>query len=171
MNKEELIQRLLKADEELSLLVEDKQRIKVVIVGGSALIINNVISRSTMDIDVIGLYQNLDAAFSKYDINSMSNSFIDSLAENYDSRLVKLELKTKVLDYYTLSIEDLVIMKLHSSRKKDYLDATNEEVIKTLNWTLLEKIVDDGELDNTFNERKYKEFLNKFNEYIKEYKK
>ena len=59
MNKEELIQRLLKADEELSLLVEDKQRIKVVIVGGSALIINNVISRSTMDIDVIGLYQNL----------------------------------------------------------------------------------------------------------------
>ena len=70
-----------------------------------------------------------------------------------------------------LSLEDEVIMKLHSSRPKDYQDITNKAVLEQIDWELLQKIVDDGELDNSFYDRKYKLFIENYEKYKNNFKK
>ena len=162
MNKQELIQTLLKADEEVSMITNSEFKANIIIAGGSALIIRDVIFRQTPDIDIIGLYKGMEFIFDKYNINARVNAFADNLAENY--------LNTKALDYYTLSLEDLFIMKFYSDRRKDYLDIIDENFITKLNWDKIDKIIADGELDNTFNDRKYKDFLKKYEEFKKEHK-
>ena len=170
MNKQELIQTLLKADEEVSMITNSEFKANIIIVGGSALIIRDVIFRQTPDIDIIGLYKGMEFIFDKYNINARVNAFADNLAENYEDRVEKLDLNTKALDYFTLSLEDLFIMKLYSVRRKDYLDIIDENFITKLNWDKIDKIIADGELDNTFNDRKYKDFLKKYEEFKKEHK-
>ena len=46
-----------------------------------------------------------------------------------------------------------------------------QEVLEKLDWNKLEKIVDDGEADNSFNTRIYKEFLSRYEKYKKDFKK
>ena len=62
-------------------------------------------------------------------------------------------------------------MKLFSVRLKDKNDIRSPEVLANLNWDKLDKIIKDSELKYTFNERNYQDFLNRYNEYIKECKK
>lgn len=168
MNRDELISKLIKLDDDASLLL--LTRISMVIVGGSALILGMYTGRSTQDIDVIDKYPELQSILENYDINNRSNAFSDCLAENYKDRLIKMELKTKVIDYYLLSLEDLVIMKLFSDRPKDYSDIISEEVINSLDWEKLDKIIESGEADVSFNERRYKDFLVKYSNYKLKYK-
>ena len=112
----------------------------------------------------------MEFIFNKYNINSRVNAFSDNLAENYEDRIEKLDLKTKSLTFYTLCLEDLFLMKLYSDRKKDYLDITNDNFLSQINWDLIDKIIADGELDNTFNEKKYRSFLQKYENFKKEFK-
>ena len=170
MDKKELIEKLLQTDEEISLLSNSDFKVDVIIAGGSALIIRDIIFRQTPDIDVIGLYKGMEFIFNKYNINSRVNAFSDNLAENYEDRIEKLDLKTKSLTFYTLGLEDLFLMKLYSDRKKDYLDITNDNFLSQINWDLIDKIIADGELDNTFNEKKYRSFLQKYENFKKEFK-
>lgn len=169
MNKQELISKLKKLDEEISMVIPSDEKIIITIVGGGALILQGFLNRITLDIDIIDVYSNvLYPILEKYDVNCRSNAFIDCVAEFYYKRLVKIDIETKVVDYYSLSLEDIVIMKLHSSRKKDYVDIRTDEVIKNINWNLLEDIISSGEADVSFNSRRYKEFLDRYNEYKKE---
>lgn len=172
MDKKELTKKLILLDEEISMVLPNSEHIALTIVGGGALILQDYLNRITLDIDLIDVYSNeLVPIFEKYDVNIRSNAFCDCMAENYAQRLKKLDIKTRSIDYYVLSLEDLVIMKLFSDRGKDRDDIRKEEVIKSIDWDLLNKIISDGEADNSFNERRYKDFLYKYNEYIKEYKK
>lgn len=104
-------------------------------------------------------------------MNCRSNAYCDCVAENFVDRLVKLDLETKAIDYYLMSLEDIVIMKLFSDRKKDLDDIRRREVIKNLNWELLDKIILSGEADNSFNNQRYKWFLIKYKEYVEECRK
>ena len=61
-------------------------------------------------------------------------------------------------------------MKLASTRGKDYQDITQDSVVSVLNWDLLEKIVYE-ECDNSFNDKPYKELIEKYETYKKDYKK
>ena len=170
MNKQELIEKLISLDEEVSMIFQIPEKIKMTVVGGGALILQNVLNRSTMDIDLIDVYfPALFPLMEKYDINCRSNDFSDCLAENYCDRLIKLDIKTKAIDYYLLSLEDLVIMKLFSDRERDRIDIRNEEVVNNLNWELLDKIISSGEADVSFNTARYKDFLKKYEDYRKEY--
>ena len=119
-----MISKLKALDEEAALIIDAK--ISMIIVGGSALVLGNHLNRSTQDIDVIDIYPELQSILENYDVNNRSNAFSDCLAENYENRLVKLDIETKVIEYYLLSLEDLVIMKLYSDRPNDYLDITNK---------------------------------------------
>ena len=115
MDKLDLIERLKALDEDAVLVLP--HRISMVIVGGSALILGNYVSRTTQDIDVINRFpEKLQSILESHDINNRSNAFADCLAENYQDRLIKLDIETKMIDYYLLSLEDLVIMKLYSDR-------------------------------------------------------
>ena len=120
---------------------------------------------------VLAFYPVLNPIIEKHDMNCRSNAFCDCIAENYVDRLVKLDLITKAIDYYNMSLEDVVIMKLFSDRKKDLDDIREKEVVNSINWHLLDSIIQSGEANNTFNERRYKWFLEKYNAYVKECKK
>ena len=170
MDKEGLIKKLLEADQEIALSHPNNRPINVVIGGGSVLIIQDLVDRQTIDIDVLGFYTDVEDVFNKHSINSRMNTFVDTQAENYLDRLIPLELNTKVIHYYLLSLEDLVIMKLFSGREKDYNDISSPNVIRNLNWDLLDKIIEDGEVDNSFNERRYKIFLDNYDRYKDKYK-
>lgn len=172
MNKQELISKLIAMDDEISMIFPNEDKINVTIVGGGALILQGYLNRITLDIDLVDIYYPiLNPIFEKYDVNCRSNAFADCLAENYESRLKQVDIKTKIVDYYTLSLEDLVIMKLFSSRGKDHDDIRAKDVLNNLNWVKLEQIISSGEVDNSFNERRYKEFLSRYEEYVKECKK
>lgn len=172
MDKNELLDKLIALDEEVSMAYPGENRIIMTIVGGGALLLQGYLNRVTLDIDLIDVYYPvLTPILDKYDVNYRSNAFSDCLAENYSSRLVKVDLQTKIIDYYVLSLEDLVIMKLFSTRGKDQKDIREQEVIDNLNWNKLDEIISSGEVDISFNERRYKEFLSKYKEYVKECKK
>lgn len=172
MDKKELIEKLLLIDEESSYVLPVGERVDVTIVGGSSLILHGCLVRATMDIDVIDTYYPiLNPIMEKHDMNCRSNAFCDCIAENYFQRLTKLELETKVINYFLMSLEDMVIMKLFSDRKKDLDDIMAPEVLNKLDWDLLDQIIESGEADNTFNERKYKWFLEKYKVYKEERKK
>ena len=169
MDKKELVERLISLDKEVSMVIPNAERITMTIVGGGALILQGYLNRVTMDIDLIDIYYPVLAPIlDKYDVNYRSNAFSDNLAENYLDRLVKVDLNTKIIDYYVLSLEDLVIMKLFSTRAKDWKDIREKEVTDHVNWDLLKQIVTSGEADNTFNTRVYKEFLERYEDYLKE---
>lgn len=169
MDRNELITKLLALDDDASLLLSE--RIPMIIIGGSALILGNHSKRSTQDIDVIDRYPELQSILENYDVNNRSNAFADCLAENFQDRLIKMDLQTKVIDYYLLSLEDLVIMKLYSDRPKDYDDITNSDTIANLDWDKLDGIIESGEADVSFNEKRYKRFLEKYEKYKSENKK
>ena len=171
MDRKELLNKLISLDEEASMVLPSNERINMTIVGGGALILGNYVRRMTMDIDVIDMYPKLQSILEKYDVNNRCNAFSDSLAENYQDRLTKLDIETKAINYYLLSLEDLVIMKLYSDRPKDYLDISGKEVTSILNWDLLEKIIVSGEADTSFNELRYKHFLDKYEKYKREFRK
>ena len=170
MDRAQLINALKKADEEIDSLFEVPDRFKLVIVGGSALLLKDIISRQTRDIDVLNGYSSqLEPIFSKYDINAHVAAFIDNLPYNYEDRLNFIDVGTKTFSIFTLSIEDLVLMKLYSEREKDYLDATHPDVVSSVDFGKLKEIVSSGEMDNSFNVYRYKLFLEKFQKYIETY--
>lgn len=51
--RNDIIERLLKLDEEISLIFDDENYYEIIIVGGSALLLINKLSRATFDIDAI----------------------------------------------------------------------------------------------------------------------
>ena len=174
MNRNELFEKLKKADEEAFMVCDNHSKIDVVIGGGSVLMINDLLpTRQTLDIDTIGNpyggHPELKEIFEKYEINPRMNAFLFSLADNWESRLTKVNMETKILDYYTLSLEDLVISKLNSHRPRDFNDIIEKKVIDKINWELLQKIIDDGEVDNSFDKRRYEEFLQRYEKYKKMY--
>ena len=171
MNRKELINKLISADEEATMISSSSYTINVVLVGGSVLMIKGLMFRQTPDIDMVGITRGLDSIFNKYDMNYRANAFSDTLPYNYEDRLEKLELPTKTIQYYMLSLEDLIIMKLHSGRDKDWKDITNKEVIKAINWEVLDSIIKNGELDYQSNERIISDFKYRYQKYLMEYKK
>ena len=171
MERTDLITVLRTLDEKASRIIPLGNKIVLTIAGGSALILGGHIKRSTTDIDILDNYPELQSLFGKYDVNNRINAYADSLAENYEDRLVKFDLETKAIDYYLLSLEDIVIMKLFSNRTKDYKDIREKDVINNLNWELLDKIISSGEADISFNQTRYKQFLERYEEYKKEFSK
>lgn len=171
-SRDEIIDRLLKLDLDADLLFEEEpNHFDIYLVGGGALILQSFIPRSTHNIDTINVKNNsLSELMEKYDINANSNAYLDCFANDYQSRAVKLNLGTKVIDYYTLSLEDVVISKIAAGREKDIEDINNKNVVKAINWELL------GQLANTVREgmisdRQISEFNHFYQDFLRVNKK
>lgn len=67
--KQDIINRLLKLDEEVLLTFDDDTMYEMVIVGGGALVLIDKLSRATQDIDSIKYPVELRPFLEKYDIN------------------------------------------------------------------------------------------------------
>ena len=171
MMRDDLIERLKGLDEEASLLFDSAERLHLIIVGGGALVLMEMIPRGTHDIDALDVSKQLQDLLQQYDINTNVQTYINHFPYNYEERIHPL-LHGKSIDFFTASLEDIVIAKLYSYRDTDYEDITNPMVLKALNWDLLRKLaVDEGEAKaSALNPVRYKEMLHSFEEYEKRYR-
>lgn len=167
LSREDLFQRLLMLDEEANLTFDTAERMHLIIVGGGALVLMELITRGTHDIDVISASRQLEAIMETYDINSRVQTYINNFPYNYEDRIRKLPIQGQLIDFYTASLEDIVIAKLYSYRDSDYADITSPTVLKALDWELLHRLAtaeDEAKL-NALNERAYRQFLFHFEEF------
>ena len=79
-----MISRLKDLDEEASLLFPHAERIRIIIVGGGALVLMEYLNRSTHDIDVISVSHRIQDLMGKYDMNSDVMTYQNSFPYNYE---------------------------------------------------------------------------------------
>lgn len=166
MNKKELEQRMIELDT-IAYDLYPGLTFECVIVGGSALLIRNIITRGTLDVDVLEVSKEVEELFAVYDFNSRVKAVLDCFPYNYVDRLELVDLDTKSIQYYTPSIEDLIVSKLYAYRDKDIEDLEKIRKSKKYNQILLDKIIKEARL-SAITERRYIEMLNLYNSFFKE---
>lgn len=170
MKTNDLFDRLLMLDEEAYLRFDDDERFYCIIVGGSALMLLGYISRATHDIDSIDCHIKLMPIIEKYDINMQVRAHLDCFPEDYSERIQKLDLATKKIDYYTLSLEDLVLSKLLAGRSNDIFDICSDDIIRDLDFDKLEELA-MAIIPDLLNDRVRSEFQYTYEEYCKKHRK
>lgn len=172
MNKEELIKNLLAFDRDAYLQYGNtKIAYECYIVGGGAMLVMGLIPRATHDIDVLWCTaKELISLMQKYDMNMNVTTHIGCFADDYVSRAVKLDLNTKIIDFYTLSLEDLVVSKLASGREKDFEDIKQKAVIERIDWDKLDKLIDLA-IEGMINDYGANELKDFYCDYKREFKK
>ena len=169
MHYNELEKRLMAIDEEAYLTFPEEKRMNIVIAGGSALIFQKVLSRSSNDIDALSVDNKLIDIIEKYDMNINVRTYLDFFPCDYLKR-ANLIYSGRKVDFYALSLEDIVISKLFSSRRTDRNDIISKEVTEKLDWEKLDKIVKSDEIC-FLNERIQKDYMYDYEEYVRRYKK
>ena len=108
-----------------------------------------------------------------YDINCRVTAYATNFSYNYEDRLRPLPINGTKIDFFTASLEDIVIAKLFSARSTDRQDIINPSVLEKLNWELLDKLAtaDDEVKAAALIERNYQSFLADYQEYVRRYRK
>jgi hypothetical protein len=172
MQRKELLDRLKRLDEDADLLFDDDRRYHLIIVGGSALILLECISRATHDIDALEASYEIMELLDKYDINCNVKTYMNHFPFNYEDRLKPLPIHGKKVDFYTASLEDIVVAKLYSFRYTDQTDVESPEIINRLNWSELERLAtaDDEAHASALNERNYADFRANYDVYVRRFR-
>ncbi|MDR3206763.1 MAG: hypothetical protein LBT60_00350 [Oscillospiraceae bacterium] len=169
MDREELIKRLRLLDNAVfGLSPHAGDRYSCVIVGGCAFLLLGYNGRATHDIDVIihNLPSALQGIMSGLDMNSIVRAYFDSFADDYLARVKPVPLDTKSVDFYTLSLEDLVISKIAAGRRQDKFDIFSGEVAQNIDWALLDALADEVK-QSLLSSRQVQEFEGLYDEYVK----
>ncbi|MCL5887716.1 MAG: DUF6036 family nucleotidyltransferase [Actinobacteria bacterium] len=166
LGKEELENRLREFDRTVYLLYPGRT-FRLVLVGGGAMVLLGCLNRSTADLDALSFPRELGSLMAQYDINFRVAAYLDHFAYNLEDRLVALDLGTTTVECYSASLEDVVASKLHSQRDSDAQDVRRPEVLKMLDWGRLAQIADEMQ-DSTMSDRRYKEFLQNYQEFRQE---
>ena len=166
--KNDLLERLARLDEDAELLFDDDCRFTMVIVGGSALILLETLTRATHDIDALNVSPEIVGLLEKYDINTRVATFINNFPYNYLDRLVPVRLHGRRIDFYTASLEDIVIAKLYSGRATDMQDVADPNVLKAIDWEQLDYLAtsEDEAMASALNDFRYAEFLDTYKAYV-----
>lgn len=171
----ELKNRLVDIDTEAFLIYGKEKHFSCYIVGGSALIFMGLISRATRDIDTIEAFPaEIKDVFEKYDMNLDVQAYETNFALDFKSRARKIEIDTRVVDFYTLSPEDIVVSKLCSdfsdTRVHDWDDIRTPEILEKIDWSLLEKIKNQVK-QQQLSFMRAEDLEANYKEYTKEYRK
>ena len=142
-NKNEIIEKLKQLDKDMALLDTTDSIYTCIIVGGSALVLMDKIYRSTHDIDSIASSDKLKPLLEAYNINMNVKAYLTNFPDDYQERLVPVDIETTRVKFYTVSTEDVVVSKLCAARDKDVEDIESKEITDNLDWNLLEKMIDD----------------------------
>lgn len=171
ITRKALWERLRRLDEDAELMYGGGKRFCLVIVGGGALILLKYISRATHDIDALYASGELRELMEKYDINGSVQTYINNFPYNYEDRLVPL-FQGQIIDFFTASLEDIVVAKLYSFRDTDRRDIENPAVLNALDWELLDRLAKDNNeaRASALNERNYSEFRQSYADYVKEHR-
>lgn len=172
MLREDLLERLDRLDEDASLMFDGNERFHLVVVGGSALILLERITRATHDVDAISVSREILELLEKYDINCRVQAYSSNFPYNYEDRLVPLHIGGRKIDFYTASLEDIVIAKLYSARATDIRDVESEKVVEAIDWKLLEKLAieEDEARASALNDRCYADFKANYDDYIRRFR-
>ena len=143
----------------------------VIIVGGSGLVLLGTISRATQDINALDASPAIRHLLAKYDTNLRVSTYINNFPYNYEDRLQRLPVDGRKIEFFTASLEDIVIAKLYSIRDVDRQDLISEEVLKNIYWERLKHLAldEDEAKSSALNEQSYRIFLYDYNEYIRMY--
>lgn len=168
--KKDIIDRLLKLDEEAALTFDnDDVYYEMILVGGGALVLIDKLTRATQDIDAIMPPKELQPFLEKYDINDHVVAYINNFAPDYYDRRVPVNIPSKKIKFFTASLEDIVIAKLFSDRPKDKQDLFNPIIIRSLDWNKLDEIINSEDFkDNMLNKHQYKMFWYNYRDYKEE---
>ncbi len=168
-HKDGILERLMRLDEDAYMMFDDDCRYRIVIVGGSALILLEKITRATQDIDALEAHRDIQCLLEKYDINTRVSTFSRNFAYNYDERLVPVY-NGRRIEFYTASLEDIVVAKLCSAREKDLADIKDENVLKAIDWDRLHYLAtaEDEVKANIMNRDRYLDFWYSYLRYVKE---
>jgi len=169
MCKDELLSNLSRIDKHVFLSFGDSERFRVIIVGGSALVLRGHLERSTADIDIIQADRRLYEIMSLYDANGRVGAYENNFPYNYEDRIEKIY-SGVIIDFYTASLEDIVISKLYSFRDDDYADVCN--MAEKINWDILAKLAfdEDEAKASALNEKNYQDFLVNYRRFEKEHR-
>jgi len=167
--KDDILERLKRLDMRVSLELNESTRFRLVIVGGGAFVLRDYINRSTDDIDVIEADSRLAQIMELYDINGRVNSFMDHFPLNYPDR-IEAVWSGRVIDYYTASLEDIVISKICAGRDKDWDDLA--KVYDLVDWDRLDYLAySDGELKlSMLSDRRYMDFTANYEIFERRYR-
>ncbi len=166
MGEQELRARLLDFDRAAALL-HPGRRFRLVLVGGSAMVLLGRLERATHDLDALVFPTELLELMESFDISARVAAYADQFAYHLEDRLVPLDLGTTTVDCFVASLEDLVASKLYSDRPVDAADVRRPEVLARLDWDLLGEVAADMERSHLV-QRRYREFLSAYDEYRRE---
>ena len=171
MDRQDILKRLDQLDMEAFSSIDSPDMYQMVIVGGSGLVLLGKISRATNDIDALDVSPAILGLLAKYDANARVGAFSHYFAYNYEDRLEKLPVGGRKIIFYTASLEDIVIAKLHSERDTDRQDIITESVINSIDWDRLAHLaLDPDEAQaSALNERIHKDFLYNYYEFVRRY--
>lgn len=172
MLRDDMIERLRALDEEASLTFDNIERMHLIIVGGGALVLMNVITRATHDIDAFYIPNKLQSMMAAYDINTKVSGYMYSFPFNLEDRIQPVDVGGKLIDFYTASLEDIVIAKLCSPRDTDIKDVEDAGVLAAIDWDMLHHLAtsEDELYMSGMSENRYKEFLDVFTEYERRFR-
>ena len=171
MDKADILDRLNKMDMEAFSTIDNDEQYRIVIVGGSGLVLLDTITRATQDIDTLDASPEIRHLLAKYDANLRVSAYVNNFPYNYEDRLKPLSVGGRKIIFYTASLEDIVIAKLFSSRAVDRQDIISDEVLANIDWERLKHLAldEDEAKASALNEHSYKSFLCDYNEYVRRY--
>lgn len=169
MDQNDILQRLDKLDMEAFATIDTPELYRMVIVGGSGLILLGVITRATQDIDALEASPEISHLLEKYDANLRVSTFVNNFPYNFEDRLIRLPVGGRKIRFYTCSLEDIIIAKLNSSRDTDRQDILSPTVLEQVDWDRLRHLAldDDEAKANALNENRYLDFLADYEEYVR----
>ena len=142
MYRDDMLDRMQRLDRRTYLEFKGDGRFQVVIVGGGMLVLRGYIARSTDDIDILDADSRLYDLMELFDMNGRVNAYMNSFPYHYENR-IDLIWAGKKIDYYTASLEDIVISKLCAGRDRDIIDIS--EISDKIDWEILERVAKDEE--------------------------
>jgi len=142
MYRDDMLDRMQRLDIRANLEFKGDGRFLLVIVGGGMLVLRGYIARSTDDIDILDADSRLYDLMELFDMNGRVNAYMNSFPYHYENR-IDLIWSGKKIDYYTASLEDIVISKICAGRERDIIDIS--EISDKINWEILDRLVKDEE--------------------------
>ena len=167
-NKKKILSRFRKTDEVLALLFpEDK--VTLYVAGGIGCMLIDASIRPTMDFDFID--QGLSAKYLRV-LNTLGDiDFIDisvtAMADDFQERAV-LSYRGSSLSVYTVSAEDIIVMKLNRYNGRDSEDIT--KLLRLCDVTILLNLIEKAgkSLSNEVSKKIYEDNVKKFMETLKD---
>ena len=167
----ELTEILRRIDDEAMLQYGTGQRFSVVVVGGSALMLSELTERrATRDIDLMSFDDPLTDIVARHrQLSSEVAIYADRLPRGFETRMQRMPVETRVVDFYCPCQEDLAVMKLYSWRKQDQLDLLSPQFLESLDMELLDHLVhgEDGAKASSLTSLTYKNMVNTYDKKFK----